>query len=259
MDMSDDFERKDGSIIYKDDYVDAAVNDLKNVSDEFLFLKGYYPRKTHDFSLKERINNNDGTLGYVKSFNVFVDENQNNVALLNTITHEMCHVKGIDRESEAELCSVVANTKSDNKFSRYSGFYNAFYRLKDTLSYMDQSIVRDIEEDFVNLCLKDSYMEACEFYAKNAYEIPVEMCPICQFVEYSEYDLSSYLLKKYEIPREEVFAEVKKLNKRRRKLYESEYITYVCKKFDLNPSEIVSNWKKEFGTYERFKRYLREL
>lgn len=188
MDMSDDFERKDGSIIYKDDYVDAAVNDLKNISDEFLFLKGYYPRKTHDFSIKERMNNSDGTLGYVKSFNVFVDENQNNVALLNTITHEMCHVKGIDRESEAELCSVVANTKSDNKFSRYSGFYNAFYRLKDTLSYMDQSIVRDIEEDFVNLCLKDSYMEACEFYAKNVYN----------YINGSTYmKLNSYKLRNY--------------------------------------------------------------
>jgi hypothetical protein len=89
------------------------------------------------------------------------------------------------------------------------------------------------------------------------YEMPEECCPICQFVEYSEYDLSAYLLKEYGIPRDEVFAEVKKLNKRRRKLYENEYITYVCKKFDLNPANIVAGWKERFNTYSGFKQWLR--
>lgn len=61
------------------------------------------------------------------------------------------------------------------------------------------------------------------------YDVPEEVCPICQFIEYSESDLVKYLLKVYKIPREEVFAEVKQYNKRRKKLYDSEYITYVCK------------------------------
>lgn len=89
------------------------------------------------------------------------------------------------------------------------------------------------------------------------YAIPECMCPICQFIEYSEYDLSKYLLKKYQISREEVFAEVKKFNKRRRKLYENEYIAHVCKQFDLNPAEIVASWKEEFGTYSNFAKWLR--
>lgn len=89
------------------------------------------------------------------------------------------------------------------------------------------------------------------------YNVPEECCPICQFVEYSEYDLSAYLLKEYGISRDEVFAEVKKLNRRRRKLYENEYITYVCKKFDLNPAEIVASWKEKFNTYSAFQRWLR--
>jgi hypothetical protein len=88
------------------------------------------------------------------------------------------------------------------------------------------------------------------------YDVPECVCPICQFVEYSEDDLSAYLLKEYRIPKEEVFAEVKKLNKRRRKLYESEYITYVCKKFDLNPADIVAGWKEKFGTYGKFGEWL---
>lgn len=89
-----------------------------------------------------------------------------------------------------------------------------------------------------------------------SYEVPECMCPICQFIEYSEYDLSAYLLKEYGVSRDEVFAEVKQLNKRRKKLYENEYITYVCKKFDLNPTEIVAGWKEKFGTYKNFKNSL---
>ena len=89
------------------------------------------------------------------------------------------------------------------------------------------------------------------------YNIPECFCPICQFIEYSEYDLSAYLLKEYGVSRDEVFAEVKQFNKRRKKLYENEYITYVCKKFDLNPTEIVAGWKEKFGTYKKFKDSLR--
>ena len=89
------------------------------------------------------------------------------------------------------------------------------------------------------------------------YEVPECVCPICQFIEYSEYDLSACLLKEYGIPRDEVFAEVKQFNKRRKKLYENEYITYVCKKFELNPTEIVAEWKDKFGTYSEFKKWLR--
>lgn len=93
--------------------------------------------------------------------------------------------------------------------------------------------------------------EGCNFDA------PESVCPICQFIEYSEYDLANYLENKYGIDREEVFAEVKQHNRRRKKLYESEYITYVCKKYDLNPAEIVAGWKSEFGSYENLKKYLR--
>ena len=98
----------------------------------------------------------------------------------------------------------------------------------------------------------------CDYYnPEGHYGVPESMCPICQFIEYSEYDLSAYLLKEYGIPRDEAFAEVKKFNKRRKKLYENEYITYVCKKFDLNPTEIVAGWKERFSTYGKFYHWLR--
>lgn len=157
--------------------------------------------------------------------------------------HTFCQDEALDPPSKEDMLKYIFD-----------------YDLNRVVSYYWENGQRcSFEEIFTEeeLEMMDEDQLFSEFYAKNAYEIPVEMCPICQFIEYSEYDLCAYLLKKYEVSREEVFAEVKKLNKRRRKLYESEYITYVCKKFDLNPSEIVSNWKKEFGTYERFRRYLR--
>ena len=117
-------------------------------------------------------------------------------------------------------------------------------------TYKDEVIT---EEELNNMDLED-LMECYYDY----YEIPECFCPICNFIEYSESDLSKYLLKEYGISRDEVFAEIKKYNKRRKKLYKNEYITYVCKKFDLNPTEIVASWKDKFGTYAKFKEYLRK-
>jgi len=48
------------------------------------------------------------------------------------------------------------------------------------------------------------------------------------------------------------------MNNTYKKLYENEYITYVCKKFNLNPTEIVTEWKEKFGTYSKFKKWLNE-
>lgn len=136
----------------------------------------------------------------------------------------------------------------------------------------DEALDMPNKKEMVKLILEDKYnrcseaelfeMDEDELFNKHLtdggyYAVPECMCPICQFIEYSEYDLSAYLLKEYGVSREEVFAEVKKLNKRRRKLYENEYITYVCKKFDLNPTEIVASWKERFGTYNQFKKWLR--
>lgn len=134
----------------------------------------------------------------------------------------------------------------------------------------DEALERPPREEFIKRLLEDEYntitryeledMSDDELFVKGTeycYEVPECMCPICQFIEYSEYDLSAYLLKKYGIPRDEVFAEVKKLNKRRKKLYENEYITYVCQKFNLNPTKIVAEWKEKFGTYREFKRYIK--
>lgn len=105
----------------------------------------------------------------------------------------------------------------------------------------------DEEELFEKLCSDGGY-----------YEVPECLCPICQFHQYSQSDMVDYLLKEHSIPKDEAFAEVKKVNRRRRKLYDGEYISYVCSKLHLNPIEIQATWKDKFNTYAAFKEYIRE-
>lgn len=87
-------------------------------------------------------------------------------------------------------------------------------------------------------------------------EMPEGCCPICQFIEYSNHDLAKYLEKTYKVSREDVFAKVKEKNKRRKKLYDSEYVTEVCIQHKLNPAEIVVGLKEKFGSYAKFQEFL---
>lgn len=156
--------------------------------------------------------------------------------------HIFCCSEALEMPSKKDMIKVILENEW-NKTSKYN--WNT--RTYDDKEYTEEELNAFDDDDLF-----------CDFYTENGhYDVPECMCPICQFVEYSEYDLSAYLLKEYGISRDEVFAEVKKLNKRRRKLYENEYITHVCQKFNLNPAEIVSGWKERFNTYSEFSRWLR--
>jgi len=80
-------------------------------------------------------------------------------------------------------------------------------------------------------------------------------CPICMLQTYSPDEISSYLLKTRKISRDEVFTEVKKTNKRRRKLYESEYIQYVFTKFDLTEDLLMDEIRTKFTNWHEFIGY----
>lgn len=154
--------------------------------------------------------------------------------------HTFCCDEALDKPSKKDLIKMIL----ENEWNKEA--WDS--KIKGCRDYSeDELLVMEDDDLFNNFCSENGY-----------YEVPECVCPICQFIEYSEYDLSVYLLKEYGIPRDDVFAEVKRLNKRRKKLYENEYITYVCKKFNLNPTEIVANWKEKFGTYSNFKKWLRE-
>ena len=154
--------------------------------------------------------------------------------------HTFCCDEALDKPSKKNLIKMILENEWNKEV------WDS--KIKGCRDYSeDELLVMEDDDLFNNFCSENGYYEVLEC-----------VCPICQFIEYSEYDLSVYLLKEYGIPRDDVFAEVKRLNKRRKKLYENEYITYVCKKFNLNPTEIVANWKEKFGTYSNFKKWLRE-
>lgn len=87
--------------------------------------------------------------------------------------------------------------------------------------------------------------------------VPESVCPICQFIEPSQKDMAKYLEKMYGTSRDEVFSEVKKCNKRRKKLYDFEYITHVCQKHDVKLDYLLPKLKNEFKTYGNFRQFLR--
>lgn len=85
------------------------------------------------------------------------------------------------------------------------------------------------------------------------YEMPEEFCPICQFEEYSSRDMANYLFAEYKVPKSEVFDIIKKKNKRRKKVYDFEYINFVTEKFGLHLEDIQASFRKKYNTYSEFK------
>ena len=77
-------------------------------------------------------------------------------------------------------------------------------------------------------------------------------CPICSFQTYSQPQLKSYLVETRGVDPAVVFAEIKQVNKRRKKLYDEEYITYVLKQFELTDDLILDELKTKFSTYTAF-------
>lgn len=96
------------------------------------------------------------------------------------------------------------------------------------------------------------YNEELETQESEEMYYPEYRCPICQFMEYSKPELAAYLLEKYSITRSCVFDEIKKVNRRRKKLYDYEYIEYVFKQFNLTDDMVLKELKETFGTYSNF-------
>lgn len=87
-------------------------------------------------------------------------------------------------------------------------------------------------------------------------EVAEEHCPICMMVAFSSRDLASYLLKLTGITRESVFKEVKMANKKRKKLYDHEYVAYVISKQNISMENIANEIRSKFKTYSDFASYI---
>jgi len=92
---------------------------------------------------------------------------------------------------------------------------------------------------------------------ESRYSVEERFCPICQFMVSSKPDIHRYFAKTTTITEEEVFAEIKAANKRRKKLYDGEYVTYVYAKLNIQEADLLKELKEKFGTYSAFRESLK--
>ena len=82
-------------------------------------------------------------------------------------------------------------------------------------------------------------------------------CPFCTFKFIADEDMKSFLVHKYNISEAEVFAVIKEQNKRRRKLYPNEYISYVMTKFDSSADIECTAIREKYSDYDEFYKELK--
>lgn len=89
------------------------------------------------------------------------------------------------------------------------------------------------------------------------YGVPEVCCPVCTFAVYAESDMVAYLKKKYGDDTDEAFTEVKTVNSRRKKLYDSEYVFHSCKKHNTTVDAEFNEIKTKFTVYSKFNEFLK--
>lgn len=89
------------------------------------------------------------------------------------------------------------------------------------------------------------------------YELPEINCPICNYEELSYSDIRRYFVKTSSITTDEVFQEIKKINKRRKKLYDNEYVEYVLKSKGMTADDLLLALKTQYPQYTDFKASMR--
>ena len=99
--------------------------------------------------------------------------------------HVFCCSEALEMPTKEEMIKMILENSWNNRYD--SG-------IQDYRDYTEEEISA-IDEDIIF----DEWITDGGYY-----EVPECMCPICQFIEYSEYDLSAYLLKEYKVPMDEV-------------------------------------------------------
>jgi len=154
-----------GHIIYSD--VEAvAISDLKKASLNYDVLKGIYPTHYYKFD-KAEFSTDPSTYGLTFLYNVGINYELEAPQLLNSITHELCHTKGVFKENEAVLCSVMTGIESTNSLSNYAAYLEVYSRFLDAFSQIDIDKAKDSENRVMSLCLDNNYQEICHFYRKD--------------------------------------------------------------------------------------------
>ncbi len=117
---------------------------MRNISDEFPRLKGYYPPvKT---ALCSDILDRMGIGGYNYPFTMEPTANKYSspVFIPELYSHEYSHHKGYYKENEANFLSQLALSRSENPFLRFSGYIEMYYFLSDSMYKEMNSIIEEM-------------------------------------------------------------------------------------------------------------------
>lgn len=154
---------------------------------------------------------------------------------------------------------VLANKTLEQMKQEIIAYYQKRITYNDKWGWSsasDKAMLYDIErcnDDEIKAFYEDFYNDTNEF------DVRLEQCPICQMEVIAQDDLKNYLSKKFGITEDEAFAFVKSKNKRRKKLYDHEYINYVCVQINITEDEIIKTIKECFNkNYQAFQNYLKE-
>lgn len=90
-------------------------------------------------------------------------------------------------------------------------------------------------------------------------EVPESACPICSYIDISYPEIKSFFMKTTPFTLEEVFEEIKKVNRRRKKVYDNEYVEYVMKTLEITADQLLQELKTKFPKYTDFLKHLRNL
>lgn len=165
--IGDSIKRVDGKISNDRNYNKLAVKNLKNVSNKIPLLKGLYPTKSS--SINDQIRGIVGSkvTGFTTPYSTYFDYSGDPVEIINTVTHEFCHTKGILRESETVYCAFLAGIESDDELSNYGAYIEAFSWVSEALMEIDYETSVNLEDEVLSKCLKNNYEELCSIYTKN--------------------------------------------------------------------------------------------
>lgn len=147
---------------------DECIEAMKNISDEFPLLDGYYPEP------KKIYYSDIMSQQYLEGiyFPFSMEANYNTLMYSSNMPavfcHELSHLKGYIREDEANFIAFVACIRSENDFIRYSGYLSVYnYILNDIYNYGNEEMYDKLEYinewvDYDNIFLKEDEWEEIE-------------------------------------------------------------------------------------------------
>ena len=169
--------------------------------------------------------------------------------------HTNCEEHIIDNISQEALREIMDKQIAEAK----SYFEDRPERIEEIDEFIKDEYIRESGE-WKEIDLNDINYFCGEFDLEDMrYYLPEQMCPLCNFEEIDNGDMMSYLIKTRGISADEVFTEIKAVNKRRKKLRPEEYVMYVCNKKNLTVDTLLQEVDEKFnGSYKEFLSFLRE-